>query len=49
MNQSQGLYSVIYNNNNAFYLKAPFKALKEPAHNNSSTTMRKHFNAKSLL
>ena len=26
------------NNNNAFYLKAPFKALKDIAHNNNSTT-----------
>ena len=25
------------NNNNAFHLKAPFKALKDTAHNNNST------------
>ena len=35
------------NNNNVFYLKAPFKALKDTAYNNNSTTKnRGQFSAK---
>ena len=33
------------NNNNAFYIKAPFKALKDTAHKNNSTTNRRQFSA----
>lgn len=33
------------NNNKAFYLKVPFKALKDIAHKNNSTTFRRQFSA----
>ena len=35
------MYSYHYLNNNAFYLKAPFKALKDTAHNNNNNSKTK--------